>query len=357
MPTKNSSALSSEREPVSADATAAETGGPKRRRRAVRNRKGFGYLLDAALDHTYRIKSEDLTYTAFLEKVAEKANVSLRHLVRLRSQPHMPELGVLERLSESVPLLKTFVDEWATSARLNWESVELDQKALPVQSTITIVSGFEKPRGIGDDPSSAQIAEQVAINIHKKEIIYCFIYPTVPELKSTVANALTQDGLEISNEIVDNWINELQERVFMNLFRLYSKREGYQVEALLAESKKRIRLLRTNNDPMSAFFWSYAPRYLVLYNLDATDSRFASKQYGMFWEKGLLPFADINSSDASVVKPVSAHGWTYLFSDEYRRIALLLRNGGILNKKLPVPGQEIGVDQGGARRRKTPKLA
>jgi transcriptional regulator with XRE-family HTH domain len=297
----------------------------------VKNRKqlstepqGFGPILDACLRHAYDDSPE--TYTEFLKTVAAKAGISPRHLARLRSNVQMPEMRVLEKLAQSAPLLKPFYENLGHTVRLSWESVELDQQELPKGSTITIVSGFEKPRAL----DSEEVARRLAENVFEKDFKYVFVFPAIPP--HSVQALLNRP---ISEAEVEGWLSAVREKVF----KIWYDQHGanFSDEETIKMRKKarqeNIFLVHTNDEKReSAFFWSLAPRYMALYNLFAQDREFTTKQYGIYWDRGQL------SLSAPQGPTLSVHGWTGLSDEDYATFSKLLEAGKIVNKRsFPLP--------------------
>jgi hypothetical protein len=333
---------------------------PLPRRKRVISRSGFGKIFDDCLNYAYQSEieiakqggdsnnSQPQTFTKFLEKIAENSGISVRNLARIRANSQMPEMRILKRLSESLPALKSIVNDYYERIRVDFSVIALDQALLPNKSVITIASGFQPPRAF----ESPEVAEQLALNLFEKDIKYVFLYPSVWDVALKFLNSEDEsgNGQMFSADFIKNWITDLRHTIYVKGIKLFGA--NWSDEDVLnnrQKMKSNIILLYTDDEkPESVFFWSYAPSYLVLKNLFAPNgSPYEKKKFGIYWDHGFLPFAHLENESQDHSEGVE--GWTYLEPNNYKIFERVLKsdifkdeNGKhFKQERFPRPGEEF----------------
>ncbi len=309
----------------------------KNRNQNSQELQGFGPILDACLRHAFNPNNAEVSkgaYTKFLKAVAVRAGISTRHLARLRSNVQMPEMRVLEKLAQSAPLLKPFYENLGQTVRLSWDSVDVDQKQLPKGSTITIVSGFERPRAL----ESEEVAKRLSENVFEKDFKYVFVFPSIPP--QSVQKLLNRP---VSQTDVEGWLRAVREKVFKIWYDRYGAEcDDDQIIAMRRKARNdNIVLVHTfAKTAETEIFWSLAPRYMALYNLFADDPEFKAKQYGVYWDRGKLSLSSDNPE-------LTVHGWTGLSDEDYTTFSKFLESGKIAKKgSFPQPRHIPNVKRG-----------
>jgi hypothetical protein len=276
----------------------------------------IGAFIDALIRAEQMEEEKTIGLTKFLGQIAKKADLSARQIGRIRDSADFPESNAIDKL---IPVLAQQMraiklDDIAHRLLLPWDSILDDQNRLlkkSKNSTITIMAGWNPPRGLQEDSIAESMTEYL-----QKGIKYIFLYPhpsTYPQQETLILEGQIR-------EIVNEWVDQLMRKIkgiWYQKLMLNPDHKSQNDTELLEEFKEKIReKIKVKHTKKETNLWNLLPSdFCVLYNIDLLDKK-EEFCYGYFVVNGSIMLA----KESKEVKRVKSYGHLYINNDDYLKI-------------------------------------
>jgi hypothetical protein len=266
-----------------------------------------GGLVDALVKAAQAETNPAIGLTQFIEKVAREANLSARHISRIRDSSDFPESEAVLKLANAIPQV-SILDPSDIANRLlwDWQNIEYDQDNLiegrQKGHSVTIFSGWQAPIALQNE----DVVRSIARNI-QEGFTYTFIYPSpdnYPKSRGDGESRAKGWIEELRNKVSGAWIyNEMNQSIAgMDRLQLAEK-----ISKFLEKLDKKIQISYTKPD---AVIWFDLPsNYSIFYNL-CLMRKDKKSRYGSFRVEGQL-MKSITQMD------ILSGGWLYTTKDQY----------------------------------------
>lgn len=296
--------------------TAVSSQGAARRRIINRPGGSFAEFLNALVAYDFCYFQQDpKDFTTYKRELAERMNISPRHLSRFLSGQAFPELRILRRLSDIFPQIAA--EGWIP--RLGWDPVDRQLTLLPPGSVISTFVGHVSPGDI--EQLTERVMKQVASSIDHQQFQYVWVLAPMSDTLRTDELAPIRVVERLRLGVLSAWLNENPEAA-----------RDASIEKRISQ---RIMVFQTKASEEAAHFWSRLPRYMFATNLLAdTDSEFSQYKFSAALAGGSVPYPEtMENATGHVPRPVATGGWAYLLKaddDDFREMFRKMDEGGFL---------------------------
>jgi hypothetical protein len=275
-----------------------------------------GGLVDALVKVAQAETNPAIGLTQFIEKVAREANLSPRHISRLRDSSDFPETDAVLKLANAIPQV-SILDPNDIANRLlwDWQNVKYDQKTLLQEKknghSLTIFSGWQAPIALQRE----DVVKSIARNI-REGFTYAFIYPSptiYPKGNGDIESTTKRWVQELRDKVSGAWIYDEMNKSEPNIDRTQLTE---RINIFLEELDCKVQLTHTEAD--SNIWMDLPSNYSIFYNLGLVrnDSKF---RYGSFRVSGQI-------TKPANQRSISSCGWLYTTKEQYDLIEAGFKN-------------------------------